>query len=60
MKEREQYAAGRGDAILGTDSYGLKFNYEGVDWLLNVAWVFRNTNIHYRAHELQGGIQWDI
>ena len=60
VKERERYSLGRGDAILGTDSYGLKFNYEGVDWLLNVAWVFRNTNIHYQAHELQGGIQWDI
>ena len=60
VKEWERYSLGKGDAILGTDSYGVKFNYEGLDWLFNVGWVFRNTNIHYQSHEIQGGIQWDI
>ena len=58
--EREKYPLGRGDTILGSDSYGLKFNYEGIGWLVNLAWVFRNTNIHYQSHEIQGGLQWDI
>ena len=60
VKERERYPLGKGDAILGTDSYGLKFNHEGIGWLFDIAWVFRNTNIHYQAYEIQGGIQWDI
>ncbi len=60
VREKENYEDNRGITALGTDSYGLKLNYEGVGWLLNVSYILRNTNTDYQSHTFQGGIKWII
>ena len=39
--EKEDFSDSRGDATIGTDSLGLKFNYNGVDWSLSPAYIFK-------------------
>ena len=57
--EREKFLDSRYTKI-GTDSYGLKLKYEGKNWTLNSAYIFRETNTGYKSHTFQGGIQWII
>ena len=58
MMERESFEDSRGSASIGTDSYGLKFNYKGVNWNFFSSYVLRRTNTGYQSHTVQGGITW--
>ena len=56
--ERESFQDSRGSAVIGTDSYGLKLNHNGVNWNLSSSYIFRKANTGYESHTIQGGITW--
>ena len=58
--EKEDFNDDRGVAKVGTDSYGLKLNYKGLDSIFSLSYIYRATNTNYKSHTFQGGITWSI
>ena len=57
--EKEDFDNGQ-EANVGTDSYGIKLNYEGSNSVISGSYIYRATNTNYQSHTLQGGITWSI